>query len=72
LCIKDFSVNLSASKKKQRWIELIVEYCKDANVQLVLEGIEKSEDLATAKALGVSIGQGYLLGKPDILDNMIF
>lgn len=33
-------------------------------MKLVLEGIEKKEDLDMAKALGVHHAQGYLLGEP--------
>ncbi len=58
-----FASNLSSSGRKQKLIELFVEYCKSENAQLVLEGIERPEDLATAKTLGVSLGQGYLLGR---------
>ena len=34
---------------------------------LVAEGIETSSELATLAELGVSIGQGYLLGRPSVL-----
>jgi len=62
---KYFSIDLSVSTKKQNLIELLVRYCND-DAYLILEGIEKSEDLAIAKALGIDIGQGYLLGKPEV------
>ena len=32
--------------------------------RLLAEGIEKRADLAMVTALGVDLGQGYLLGKP--------
>jgi EAL domain-containing protein (putative c-di-GMP-specific phosphodiesterase class I) len=57
-----FSVDLAVSEKKQRMVQLFVDYCSDGS-RLVLEGIEKPEDLAIAKMLGVQIGQGYILGK---------
>lgn len=59
-----FSVGLSASAAKQKLIRTLVEFCRDSNICLVLEGIEESEDLAIAKALGIHVGQGFLLGKP--------
>ncbi|UOF89066.1 EAL domain-containing protein [Fodinisporobacter ferrooxydans] len=59
-----FSMDLSISNKKQKLIQLFVNYC-ESNVELILEGIEKETDLAVAKCLGVSIGQGYLLGMPN-------
>ena len=33
---------------------------------VVAEGIETSSQLAVLQALGVSIGQGYLLGRPAV------
>jgi EAL domain-containing protein (putative c-di-GMP-specific phosphodiesterase class I) len=61
-----FSVDLSTSPKKQRFISLILDYYK-GSVKMILEGIEKNEDLATAKLLGIPIAQGFLLGKPGLL-----
>lgn len=58
-----FCSGLSASPKKQRLVSLFVQYCRD-QAQLVLEGIERQEDLEMAISLGVPIGQGYLLGMP--------
>jgi EAL domain-containing protein (putative c-di-GMP-specific phosphodiesterase class I) len=34
---------------------------------VILEGIEKEEDLETAKSLGIPFAQGFLLGKPSPL-----
>jgi EAL domain-containing protein (putative c-di-GMP-specific phosphodiesterase class I) len=58
-----FSVDLSNSEKKQRMVQFFVEYCQN-DVQLILEGLEEPEDLAAAQTLGVTKGQGYILGKP--------
>lgn len=65
-----FSINLSKSVLKQRMIETLLNYCKNNSI-LILEGIEYPEDLSIAKALGVTIGQGYLLGRPDYLENVL-
>ena len=62
-----FSTGLSICKKKQKVIRLFVDYCRDDS-SLILEGIERDEDLAHASLLGVTIGQGYFLGKPDRLE----
>lgn len=61
-----FSMGLAGSDKKQKLIKMLVDFCQD-DVQLVLEGLEKPEDLAIAKVLGIRIGQGYLLGRPQVL-----
>ncbi|GIM45017.1 diguanylate phosphodiesterase [Collibacillus ludicampi] len=58
-----FSINLSLSNKKQRFINLLMDFTKDYS-QIILEGIEKPEDLTVAKELGIPFGQGFLLGEP--------
>lgn len=42
-----------------------VHFARDADFTLVAEGIESEEDLETLKELGVGLGQGYLLGRPE-------
>ncbi|NQF13149.1 EAL domain-containing protein [Brevibacillus sp. HB1.3] len=61
-----FGKQLSSIPNKQKLVSLFVQYCHD-HTQLVLEGIEEPEDLAVALALGVPVGQGFLLGHPEPL-----
>ena len=61
-----FASDLSTSRKKQKVVALFAEYCHD-EANLILEGIEKEEDLDTALSLGIKMGQGYLFGKPNRL-----
>ena len=42
-----------------------VHFARDADSTLIAEGIESAEDLKTLKGLGVALGQGFLLGRPD-------
>jgi EAL domain-containing protein (putative c-di-GMP-specific phosphodiesterase class I) len=42
-----------------------VHFARDANFTLIAEGIESVEDLNILKKLGVALGQGYLLGRPE-------
>ncbi len=42
-----------------------------ANMRMVVEGIETEEDRSTMIELGCEIGQGYLLGKPQLLTQFI-
>jgi EAL domain-containing protein (putative c-di-GMP-specific phosphodiesterase class I) len=67
---KYFSTDLSQSSLKQRMIKTLLNYCVD-DLVLILEGIEYDVDLLAAKKLGVAIGQGYLLGRPDFLENAL-
>jgi EAL domain-containing protein (putative c-di-GMP-specific phosphodiesterase class I) len=64
-----FSLDLSISPKKQEIIRIIMDFCKEYT-ETVLEGIEKPQDLSTAKLLGIPIGQGFLLGEPCLLSKV--
>lgn len=61
------SHNLYQSKEKQTFISFCVDYCEKYNIKLILEGIETAADMSMAKVLGVHLGQGYILGKPESL-----
>lgn len=63
---KYFGMGLSASLLKQSTVQMYVFLCKGTS-KVILEGIETEEDLKLAKSLGVDIGQGYFLGKPEPL-----
>lgn len=69
---KFFSIDLAVSRTKQNMIRMLVDFCQESNIRLVLEGIERSKDLAVAKALGVHLGQGFLLGKPVPVSKMMY
>ncbi len=45
----------------------MVSFASQIGADLVAEGIETSSELSTVTALGVSAGQGYLLGRPSVL-----
>jgi EAL domain-containing protein (putative c-di-GMP-specific phosphodiesterase class I) len=44
-----------------------VHFAKEAGFSLIAEGIESPNEHATLAALGVELGQGFLLGKPERL-----
>lgn len=48
-------------------VEVMVNYCKEMNYKLIVEGIETKEELECLIQLGVEYGQGYYLKKP--IDN---
>lgn len=58
-----FTANLSTHMRKQKIIKSLVELFH-GSTQLILEGIERPEDLKTAVEMGINYGQGFLLGKP--------
>jgi EAL domain-containing protein (putative c-di-GMP-specific phosphodiesterase class I) len=59
-----FSINLSKSLLKQEMIKSLLHYAQKFKIEVVIEGIERASDLATAKRLGIPICQGFLLEKP--------
>jgi EAL domain-containing protein (putative c-di-GMP-specific phosphodiesterase class I) len=37
----------------------------------LLEGVENQHDLATARITGAQLAQGYLFGRPALLDDLL-
>lgn len=66
-----FTIDLIKSKEKQFVLKLVLDYCNVFNKKLILEGIELPEHLALAKASGITYGQGYAIGKPTSLKEII-
>ncbi|WP_164667696.1 EAL domain-containing protein [Virgibacillus doumboii] len=67
---KYFTENLAVSSKKQKTLQLFLNLF-GGDTKVVVEGFESSEDLETARGLGVSFGQGFFLGKPKPIKNYI-
>lgn len=67
---KYFSDELATTKYKQDILNLVTHYCKEKKIEVVLEGIETQDDLLMAKSLGIDLVQGFLLGKPNTLNNL--
>lgn len=49
---------------KQNLVRFFVHFARMSGVQVIAEGIEHAEELATLIGLGVRFGQGYFLAKP--------
>ena len=60
---KYFAEGLSTNNQKQKVVKSLVDLVSD-RTKIIIEGIEKEEDLNVAKLLGVPYAQGYLLGRP--------
>jgi len=52
---------------RQAIVMKLLEVCSEEGMKVVAEGIEKEEELQWLKNAGVELGQGYLLGKPEVL-----
>ena len=48
-------------------VEMLVRLASRIDATTVAEGIETEEELEAVKRLGVTYGQGYLLGRPTAL-----
>lgn len=59
-----FAIELAVSPKKQKMIQLLLDFFKDTETKVILEGVETTMDLNAAKSLGILFCQGYLLGMP--------
>lgn len=55
---------LDESIVKQKLVRTLREFCDEADITLIAEGIETLPQLATLQALGVSHGQGFLFARP--------
>lgn len=65
-----YASGLVQNSSKRRVIESLTKRFH-GSTQVILEGIEKVEDLDTAKQLGINYAQGYLLGRPSPLENFL-
>lgn len=61
---RDIVVGIGRDDAKQALVEAFVSFGRRIGARLLAEGIEKRSDLAMVTALGVDLGQGYLLGRP--------
>lgn len=62
-----FAKDLTNSPKKQKVIKLMLELFGD-DTTVIVEGFECEADLLSAKELGVPLGQGFFLGRPNPLE----
>ncbi|MBU2112420.1 MAG: EAL and GGDEF domain-containing protein [Gammaproteobacteria bacterium] len=61
-----FIDQLHSDPIKKAFVRNIIELAKSTGSLIVAEGIETSEELITCRELGADIGQGYLLGRPQV------
>ncbi len=55
---------VESSVVKQRLVRTLRDFCREATITLIAEGIETRKQLDTLRELGVSHGQGFLFGHP--------
>ncbi len=57
--------NIDMDQIKLILCRALVDFCKNANIKIIAEGIEKEEELEELIKLGIDYGQGYFLGRPN-------
>jgi EAL domain-containing protein (putative c-di-GMP-specific phosphodiesterase class I) len=62
---KYFSKDLLHSLQKQEIIKDMVIYCEKFGIELIVEGLDNEQDIFITKKLGVCLGQGFKLGRPN-------
>jgi EAL domain-containing protein (putative c-di-GMP-specific phosphodiesterase class I) len=53
--------------EKQQFLKTVIRTARDLGISVLAEGIERKEELAFCKDIGVNYGQGYLIGKPALV-----
>ena len=61
---------IDKNKVSYNLTKMITEFCKDMNIKVIAEFIDREEVLKILQDLGVDYGQGYLLGKPVPIDQI--
>ncbi|NLL84590.1 MAG: EAL domain-containing protein, partial [Lentisphaerae bacterium] len=56
---------INKDKKKRSIVSSVVRLCRELDIEVIAEGIEMEEELATLIELDVGYGQGYFLGRPE-------
>lgn len=61
---KNLIRNIDKDEIKQFMCKAMIDFCNNACIEIIAEGIETEEELQTLIKLGVGYGQGYFLGVP--------
>jgi EAL domain-containing protein (putative c-di-GMP-specific phosphodiesterase class I) len=66
-----FSRNMLADRRSMAIVETIVQLGRALSADIVVEGIETAEQLEALRRLGCQYAQGYLIGRPQRLDDLL-
>jgi PAS domain S-box-containing protein len=65
---REFVSQVRGSATDQRVVRTMIAVAHNFGMRTVAEGIEEVDTLATLVEMGVDLGQGYLLGRPALID----
>ncbi|WP_211320961.1 sensor domain-containing phosphodiesterase [Arthrobacter livingstonensis] len=63
---REIIAGIDTNQAQQALVSAMVSFASDINAALVAEGIETDAEQHTLTRLGITLGQGYLLGRPSI------
>lgn len=66
---RSFVINIPMQKDDLDIVRLIISMGKSLHMRIVAEGVETEEQLTSLQQLGCDLVQGYLIGKPGLLNN---
>lgn len=61
---RHFIQNIDSDPVKAQFVRSIQEIAKNAGSKVIAEGIETKAELSAIEQMGISIGQGYFIGRP--------
>jgi EAL domain-containing protein (putative c-di-GMP-specific phosphodiesterase class I) len=67
---KTFVDEITNNPIDQILVKAFIEVCKKLSVKVVCEGVEREDQLETIKNLGCHEYQGYLLSKPQCVEEI--
>lgn len=62
---RSLSASLQGDEHRRRLVGALVDYAHGLDIVVVAEGLESAADVATARALGADLGQGWWFGRPE-------
>ncbi len=63
--------SITSSQKSRKIVRMIASMSKNLNAKTVAEFLENSEIIALVREMGINYGQGYALGKPQPIDQLL-
>lgn len=56
--------NIHSDRVRQAIVKGILQVCHDLNIQVIAEGVESADELATLEGFGIELFQGYYFARP--------
>jgi len=68
---RSLTAGIDRHHHRQSLVDKMRDFAAETGAALLAEGIETQAELDTVRALGVSLGQGYLLGRPQPITDVV-